>query len=82
MGRNIATNHVLPADPIFRSIDNSDGNSSTWPTNTTEQIFNVDGEPQVNWMQRLDLDQPGAIKWRCVLGKGLAAKHGWPGARK
>ncbi|KAF9017395.1 hypothetical protein BDZ89DRAFT_1022204 [Hymenopellis radicata] len=80
MGRYIGNNHVLPTDPIFREIDNSDGNSSTWPTNTTEQIFNVDGEPQVNWMQRLDLDSPGAIKWRCVLGKGLAAKYGWPGA--
>ncbi|KAF9048302.1 hypothetical protein BDZ89DRAFT_1057876 [Hymenopellis radicata] len=81
MGRNnIGANHVLPTDPIFREINNSDGNSSTWPTNTTEQIFNVDGEPQVNWMQRLDLDSPGAIKWRCVLGKGLAAKYGWPGA--
>lgn len=78
--RNINTKDgVLPPDPSWIVINESDGDSRRWPTNTTEV---VDAEGQVNFMQPLPVDHPAAIKWRISCGAAIADLLKYPDARE
>ncbi|ESK96515.1 proteophosphoglycan ppg4 [Moniliophthora roreri MCA 2997] len=75
MVRNLAAKHELPANPTFKEFERSDGDPSTWPTNT-DRIIDSDGH--VNYMQHLDVDHSLAIKWRVGTGEALAKALKWP----
>lgn len=67
---------VLPPDVEWVHLEESDGDSSRWPTNTNP---NPDQEGHVNYMLPLDLDNAVAVKWRLAIGKALAEMHQYPG---
>jgi hypothetical protein len=67
---------ALPDNPHFLEFERSDGDSRTWPSNTT-QI--VDGDGHVNFMQYVEIDALAAIKWRRGAGKGAATALELPG---
>ncbi|KIK50604.1 hypothetical protein GYMLUDRAFT_234563 [Collybiopsis luxurians FD-317 M1] len=67
-GRNANNTYALPADPVFLEIPHSDGDASTWPTNTKK---NIQGG-EVNYMQHVATDEGLAVKWRIGIGAALA----------
>lgn len=75
MGRTSSTQHSLPPNPTFREIAHSDGDQSTWPSNTTRDVQGG----QVNYMHYIGLDESLAIKWRVMIGDALAKALEWPG---
>ncbi|KAF7308845.1 Actin-related protein 8 [Mycena kentingensis (nom. inval.)] len=75
--RNHSSAHKLPANPNFISFSKSDGNSSTWPKDTTEV---VDDEGNVNFMRPVPLDESISVKWRIGIADALAAHFGYPDA--
>ena len=78
--RNISLKDgVLPPNPSWVVINESDGDARRWPTNTTEV---VDAEGQVNFMQPLPIDHPAAIKWRITCGAAIAELLKYPNARE
>ncbi|KAJ3743590.1 hypothetical protein DFH05DRAFT_1557935 [Lentinula detonsa] len=75
MVRTVNTKHELPANPVYKQIERSDGDRSTWPQNTTRI---VDSDGQVNYMHYVPLDEGMAIKWRVQVGQALANGLNWP----
>jgi hypothetical protein len=75
--RRIADKGVtLPDNPHFLEFERSDGDSRTWPANTTQT---VDGDGHVNFMQYVEIEAVSAIKWRLGAGKGAATALELPG---
>lgn len=75
MPRVSSTQHSLPPNPEYREIPRSDGDTRTWPRNTTRI---VEGG-QVNYMHHVEIDESVAIKWRVMIGDALSKALYWPG---
>ncbi|KAJ7224191.1 hypothetical protein GGX14DRAFT_648908 [Mycena pura] len=73
--RNHSNKHALPDDPVYIEFPHSDGNSNTWPKNTTEEI---DDEGCVNYMRPVDLDESICIKWRVGVGDAISMQLKYP----
>ena len=67
---------ALPPNAHFLDFERSDGDSSRWPSDTTQII---DGEGQVNFMKPIGLDETSAVKWRLGVAQGLAIALKLPG---
>jgi len=66
----------LPANPEYIDFRHSDGNVSTWPTNTTRV---VDSEGHVNYYEYVPIDHHQGIRWRTVVGDAVAKALNMPG---
>ncbi len=66
----------IPANATVIEFKRTDGNSRSWPANTTRA---VDGDGQVNYMRYLDLDAPTSVKWRLQVARAVALDKGMPG---
>ena len=80
--------HAIPSDAVFLEFERSDGQSSHWPRNTTQE---VDEEGQVNFMRPMGDDESTAILWRKTVGgyvakilgkQGRAASYVWKAFRE
>jgi hypothetical protein len=60
---------TIPQNAHFLDFTRSDGDSSRWPTDTTEVI---DNEGQVNFMKPVGIDDGPSIRWRVGVGQGVA----------
>ncbi|KAF7985154.1 hypothetical protein HWV62_7724 [Athelia sp. TMB] len=69
-----SSKHSMPPNPKWIEFENSDGDESLWPTNTTEV---VDREGHVNYMRPAALDESLSIKWRVEVAKGVAKLANW-----
>jgi len=78
MGKRIAANASvsLPDNPVWIEFPRSDGNSSSWPKNTS-LVYAPDGS--VNWMKEVGIDEGIALKWRKAVGHAIALDAGLPG---
>ncbi|KAH8832759.1 hypothetical protein DL96DRAFT_1583226 [Flagelloscypha sp. PMI_526] len=61
----------FPKDPIYVTIDYSDGDRTRFPSNTKEHFEDA---TNVNWMMPVPLDEATSKKWRHQIGFALA-KH-------
>jgi len=66
----------LPPNPSYIDFPRSDGDSSTWPTNTTRV---VDADNAVNYYEHVDLDDTPNKKWRVSVGDAVSLKLKMPG---
>ncbi len=66
----------IPANATVIEFKRTDGNSRSWPANTTRA---ADGDGQVNYMRYLDLDAPTSVKWRLQVARAVALDKGMPG---
>ncbi|KAJ8695270.1 hypothetical protein PTI98_007877 [Pleurotus ostreatus] len=67
--RTHSAKYSLPPNPEWVQILASDGDSSTWPVNTTRV---VDTEGHVNFMDPVDYDHPICKKWQVEVGRAIA----------
>lgn len=67
--------YTLPPNPVFVELTRSDGDSSTWPTETEPKVKG--GE--VNFYRPCGLDEAITNRWRMELGVHVAEKMGLPG---
>jgi hypothetical protein len=76
--RGLSSNYPpLPDNPDWVEFPRSDGDSSSWPRNTT---YIVDDEDQINFMRPIPLDERGpSTKWRIDIAAALAVALKWPG---
>lgn len=58
-----------PTNSTYIDFPRSDGNSSTWPINTTR---NVDSEGQVNFFDYLPLSHSQSVRWRMLVASAIA----------
>ena len=58
-----------PANPTYIDFPGGDGNSSTWPINTTRI---VDSEGQVNFFDYVPLTHSQSIRWRLSVASAIA----------
>ena len=58
-----------PANPTYIDFPRSDGNSSTWPINTTRS---VDSEGQVNFFDYVPLTNSHSVRWRTLVASAIA----------
>ena len=69
--RRVANDTKLeePVNPTYIDFSKSDGNSSTWPINTTRS---VDSEGQVNFFDYVPLSHSQSVRWRMLVGSAIA----------
>ena len=65
-----------PANPTYIDFPRGDGNSSTWPINTTRS---VDSEGQVNFFDYVPLTHSQSIRWRMLVASAIAIDLQMPG---
>lgn len=58
-----------PANPTYIDFPRGDGNTSTWPTNTTRI---VDSEGQVNFFDPLSHSHSQSVRWRMIVASAIA----------
>lgn len=58
-----------PTNPIYIDFPRGDGNSSTWPVNTTRI---VDSEGQVNFFEYVPPTHGQSIRWRLAVASAIA----------
>ena len=58
-----------PANPTYIDFPRGDGNSSTWPINTTRS---VDSEGQVNFFDHVPLAHSHSVRWRMLVASAIA----------
>ena len=66
-----------PANPTYIDFPRGDGNSSTWPINTTRT---VDNEGQVNFFDPLTLTHSQSVRWRTLVASAFAIELQMAGA--
>jgi hypothetical protein len=69
---------VLPENPLWLEFTRSDGDSSTWPSNSRTQRV-VDAQGHVNFHRVIELDESHAVRWRTEVGAAVASQMGLPG---
>lgn len=75
--RNLADTGIsLPKNTEYLDFPQTDGNVSTWPTNTSRV---VDNEGQVNYYEHVALDHSQNIRWRMLIGDAIGLKLNLPG---
>jgi hypothetical protein len=69
--RRVATDPKLeePANPTYIDFPRGDGNSSTWPINTTRS---VDSEGQVNFFDYVPPTHGHSVRWRILVASAIA----------
>ncbi|KAI0083928.1 hypothetical protein BDY19DRAFT_974809 [Irpex rosettiformis] len=75
--RRIGNSHTLPPNPEWVDFPRTDGDQSTWPTNTTRII----NGGEVNFFRPVDIDESLGIMWRKVLGIKVADALGFPAGK-
>ena len=66
-----------PANPTYIDFPRSDGNPTTWPTNTTRI---VDSEDQINFFDYVPLTHSQSVRWRMVVASAIAIELQMAGA--
>lgn len=72
--RRTGGSHALPPNPDWVEFSRTDGDRSTWPTNTTYVVTN--GE--VNYFRVVDIDESLSVMWRKAVGPKIAEQMGLP----
>ncbi|KIM44711.1 hypothetical protein M413DRAFT_442667 [Hebeloma cylindrosporum] len=73
--RRPAENFSLAANPTYLDFLRTDGNVSTWPTQTTRII---DHEGHVNYYEPLTPEHPQHIRWRTTVADAVARHLNMP----
>lgn len=74
--RRPAETFSLSASPTYLDFLRTDGNVSSWPTQTTRII---DAEGHVNYYEPLTPEHPQHIRWRTTVADAVARHLNMPG---